>query len=924
MTKIKLLYFIFFLFCCQSIYAQKVSDPFITVDFKNATVNEFVTALESKSSYHFYYDSTIMDSLRITFKADQKNLIYILEGSLKNTNYYYAIGQNSSVFLTKNEPLKTDLAILYFNQTPDNKATDSLFKTETALTNENKANTAATTENKIYEIGIKTNEIKSGMATIAGYLRNFKTGEPIYGASILSMNSKIGTFSDRVGFYSLTLPKGNNTLQIKAVNLGETRRQLVIYNDGKFNIDLKEKIVTLKTVQISSQKNNNLKSVEMGVNKLDIKSIKQVPSVFGEPDILRVVLTLPGVQSVGEASTGFNVRGGAADQNLILLDESTIYNPSHFFGFFSAFNPEIVDNVELYKSSIPEKFGGRLSSVLEVTNREGNKKKYTGSAGIGLITSRLNIEGPIDSNKTSFILGARTTYSNWLLKLLPKDYKNSSASFTDINLGISHQINEKNSIIFSGYYSTDRFKLNSDTAYSYGNKNASIKWKHIFNPKLTGSLVAGFDKYNYNIKSENNEVNAYNLSFDIGQTNLKADFNYLLNDKHTVNFGLSSIYYTLHPGEFLPVGEKSLIKPDVVPTEQALESAVYVGDKFDITKELSISGGLRYSLFNFLGPYDVRTYVEGQPKTENTLVSTESFGRNKVIKTYHGPEIRLSARYNVSNSFSVKAAFNTLRQYIHLISNTTAISPTDIYKLSDPNIKPQFGNQISLGLYKNFSDNAIETSVEVYYKKIKDYLDYKSGASLVLNHHIETDVINTKGKAYGVEFFVRKNVGNLNGWMSYAYSRTLLKDDDITSIEKINAGNYYAANFDKPHAFNFIGNYRISHRVSFSLNLTYSTGRPITLPISKYYYAGAQRVYYSDRNAYRIPDYFRSDISFNIEGNHKLKQLTHGSWTAGIYNITGRKNAFSTYFTEQAGVIKGYKLSIFATVLPFVNYNIKF
>ena len=698
----------------------------------------------------------------------------------------------------------------------------------------------------------------------------------------------------------------------------------MLYSNGKLNIEMQEQITSLKEVRISAEKVANVRSGELGVNRLDIKAIKQVPAVFGEADVLRVILTLPGVQSVGEATTGFNVRGGAADQNLILLNDATIYNPAHFFGFFSAFNPDIVKDVQLYKSSIPEKYGGRLSSVLDVTDREGNKKKFTGSAGIGLLTSRLNIEGPIIKDKTSFIFGGRTTYSDWLLKLLPEDYKHSQASFYDLNLDISHQINERNNIYITSYISNDKFKLNSDTAYAYSNSNVNIKWKHNFSNRFYSVFTAGNDHYQYSTSSSDNPVNAYKLGFDINQTNFKADFTYYVNPKNTVDFGLSSILYKLNPGDFEPNGSKSLVVPNVVPAERALESALYLGDKYDITPDLLVSFGLRYSLYNYLGPQTVNYYAPNLPRESVNLVDSVTYKKNQVINTYHGPEIRASVRYNLGNNSSIKAGYNTLRQYIHLLSNTTAISPTDVWKLSDPNIKPQYGDQVSLGLYHNAKANTIELSAEVYYKRLKDYLDYKSGATLVLNHHVETDVINTQGKAYGAEFLLRKTAGKLNGWMSYTYSRTFLKQDDPNAGDLINKGNYYPANFDKPHDFNFTGNYRLSHRFSFSLNATYSTGRPITLPIAKYNYAGAERVYYSDRNQYRIPDYFRTDFSMNIEGNHKVHQLTHNSWTIGVYNLTGRQNAYSTYFTEQGGAINGYQLSIFAKPIPFVNYNIRF
>ena len=888
----------------------------LSVQYNNASLTQIAVDLESKTKVRFFYDPIQTDSLKITYSATQKPLAIILSDIFKGTNYQFTLS-GQEVFISKNKGLQIALAPAYYSGNSTPTSTEKV----SPLTGGNAQN--ANLSNKIYEIGRKTNEIKTKSVTIAGYLYDLKTGDPIAGGSIYVDKSTLGASSDDNGFYTLTLPSGPQTLLIKAAGHADARRQVVLYDDGKLNFSVQESIYSLKEVKISSERLANVKSLEMGVNRLDIKTIKQVPSVFGEPDILRVVLTLPGVQSVGEASTGFNVRGGSADQNLILLNDNTIYNPSHFFGFFSAFNPDIVKDVQLYKSTIPEKFGGRLSSVLEVNNREGNMKKFTGSAGIGLITSRLNIEGPIDSNKTSFIFGGRTTYSNWLLKLLPDTYKNSSASFTDFNLGITHIFNPKNKITLTGYYSNDSFKLNSDTSYRYSNKDASIRWRHDFNSKLNATFSAAADQYSYGVRSEGNAINAYKLDFSLGQYNVKGDFNYILN-KHTIGFGFSTQYYQLKPGNFNPLGEKSLVLPDVMPNEQALESAIYLGDKYDITKDLSVDLGVRYSLYNYLGPQTINNYLPGLPVTEINQIGTTAYEKNKVIQTYQGPEIRASARYAFSPNLSVKASYNTLRQYIHLLSNTTAIAPTDVWKLSDPNIKPQFGSQVSLGLYKNFKNQTIETSVEVYYKKLQDYLDYKSGAVLVLNHHIETDVVGTKGKAYGVEFFVKKNVGKLNGWMSYAYSRTLLKMDEPIAGTLINGGAAYPANYDKPHAFNFTGNYKMKARYSLSMNMTYSTGRPITLPIAKYVYAGSERVYYSDRNAYRIPDYFRMDFSFNMEGNHKLNQKTHNSWTFGIYNLTATKNAYSTFFIQEGGVIKGYKLSIFATAIPFVNYNIRF
>jgi hypothetical protein len=690
------------------------------------------------------------------------------------------------------------------------------------------------------------------------------------------------------------------------------------------NIDLQQEVMTLNNVVVTADKTNQVRNLQMGVQRIDVKTIKQVPAVFGEADVLRVVMMLPGVKSVGEASTGLNVRGGSADQNLILFNDATVYNPSHLFGLFSAFNSEIIKDVQLYKSGIPVKYGGRLSSVLEVNSREGNKKEYTGSAGIGLLTSRFNVEGPLIKDKSSFLFGGRTTYANWLLNLLPSEYKNSKASFYDVNLSTSHELNKNNNLYLTGYISHDGFNLNNDTSYSYGNKNFSVKWKHVFNNHWYTLVTSGYDNYAYGIESSKATEKAYKLSFDISQAYFKTHVNYFANSKHTMEFGVSTLLYKIHPGSYQPNGTGSLVNPTVIEAEQALESAAYISDKYNITSAFNIEAGIRYAIYNYLGAKTVNNYIPGAQITDNNRTGSTVYESGKFINTYQGPEYRITARYGFENDLSLKASYNTQRQYIQMLSNTAAIAPTDIWKLSDPNIKPQSGDQVSLGLYKNFNAGNIETSVEVYYKRMKGFLDYKSGASLVLNSHIETDVLSTKGKAYGVEFLLKKTTGKLNGWISYTYSRTLLQMNDTTQGTLVNRGEYYPANYDKPHDVSVAGNYRISHRYSISVNLAYSTGRPITLPIGRFDYAGGGRTLYADRNANRIPDYFRADLSMSIDGNHKVNQRFHNSWTFGFYNVTARKNPYSVYYVSENAVINGYKLSIFGTIIPYINYNIRF
>ncbi|MFI5136478.1 MAG: carboxypeptidase-like regulatory domain-containing protein [Sphingobacteriales bacterium] len=922
MKNLYLLIFCFAIFSRVG-FAQKKEVKLVSANFQQATIAQFVADLESKTDYHFFYDAAQFDSLKVTLRMTDKPLTSILDTAFSNTSYHYAI-VNHQIFLTKGRNIKTELAS-GFIETPANNQQATQNPAIVDYTDDrDKKVPEATTENKVYEIGVKTNVIKPGNALLSGYVQNIKSGEAVVGASIYVASTKTGVATDQFGYFTITLPRGRHLLNIRGMGMRDTHRQIIIYTDGMLNIEMQEQVNRLKEVKISADKVANVRGVELGITRLDIKNIKEIPAVFGEADILRVVLALPGVTSVGEATTGFNVRGGAADENLILLDGSTIYNPAHFFGFFAAFNPDIVKDIELYKSSIPEKFGGRLSSVLEITDREGNKKKFTGSVGLGLLTSRFNIEGPIVKDKTSFIFGARATYSDWLLSMLPIAYKNSSASFSDFNLGISHQVNDKNNISLSGYLSNDSFKLNSDTTYAYSNKSLILKWRHNFNNKLYSVIAGGADDYKYSVSSQANPINAFKLGFNIYQTNFRTDFTYYATNKHTIDFGLSSILYKIDPGSFEPDGSRSLVAPNVVASEHALESALYLGDKYDVNTNLSISAGVRLNIYSYLGPQTVDSYAPNLPKEPANVLDSTAYGKGHFIKTYIAPDIRLSARYLLNDNLSVKAGYNTLHQYLHLLSNSTSISPTDVYKLSDPNIKPESGDQISLGLFQNAKQNTIEMSVEVYYKRLRNYLDYKSGAVLLLNQHVEQDAINTKGKAYGAEFLLKKTAGKVNGWMSYTYSRTFLKQDDPNAGELINEGNWYPANYDKPHSFNFTGNYRFTHRYSVSLDIAYSTGRPITLPIALYEYGGSERVFYSSRNQYRIPDYFRSDFSINIEGNHRVHQRTHNTWTLGVYNVTGRQNAYSTYFTEEGGKINGYKLSIFATPIPFINYNIRF
>ena len=682
----------------------------------------------------------------------------------------------------------------------------------------------------------------------------------------------------------------------------------------------------LAEIVVVGGRQSAVRSTTMGSEKFKPQLLKNIPSAFGESDIMKVVLTLPGVTTVGEASSGYNVRGGATDQNLILFNGGTVYNPSHLFGLFTSFNSDAVEDVELFKSSIPVEYGGRISSVLKVTSKEANMQKLTGSASIGALTSKANVEVPIVKDHVSLLLNGRTTYSDWMLKQLPEDsgYKNGSANFYDFSGVLTWKLNSLHRLKIYGYWSHDKFSFSSQDKYGYENRNFSAEWRSLLNERVTLTASAGLDHYDYFNEDRNTPSMAARLSFGIDQIWGKLHVRQRLSEKQVLSYGLSVQHYNVQGGTYEPIGEESCITTDQLQREKALESAAFIDYEHSFTEKLSVSAGLRYSMFNALGPRDVNFYHDGELPTEETLLETRR--ETGIIKTYHAPEIRLSARYALMENLSLKAGFNTMHQYIHKVSNTSIMSPTDIWKLSDLNIKPQNGWQVAAGIYHETAGKKYEFSAEVYYKHIGDYLNYRSSAVLLMNHHLETDVISTKGRAYGVELQVKKPVGTLNGWVSYTYSRSQLRQDDERVAVPLNNGEWYPSEYDRPHEVKAVLNLKFTERYSFSSNFNYATGRPTTLPAGKYYDSYNQKYmpYYTDRNTYRIPDYMRLDLAFNIEPTHKLTSFLHTSFSIGVYNALARKNAYNVYYVTEGEEIKGYKLSVFGTAIPYVSLNIRF
>jgi hypothetical protein len=880
----------------------------ITGFFPGTSFIRFAELVEQETPYRFYFKQSDVKELTVNLEAKQDKLEDVLTVIFDKTELKFAISRDKEVFISRGEKMVVGFSPDYLLR----KATD---ETSSHIQDE-------FVRNRRYKLGISG---PGKEAKISGKILSLESQKTITGAIVFKRGSQRQTISDRDGRYEIVLPKGNQTLLIQNIGGYTEQRLLDIQGDATLDITIGEGIFSLSEVVVRSAALSNVSRPEMGVQSLSVQQLRKLPAVMGEVDIIRGILTMPGVNTAGEASVGFNVRGGAADQNLILLDQNTLYNPSHLFGFFSAVNSDMVQGVELYKAGIPASYGGRLSSVLQVTPKTGRQDKIGGSGGIGPMTGRLSLEGPIGSN-TTFVLGGRMTYSDWLLDYLEEkaDLGASRAYFGDFNANIQHKIGEKDKIRASGYYSKDQFQFDPDTVYRYSNLNYALTWTHYFNDKLEADFSVGQDRYDYQVQGEDNPLNSYLFGFDISQTFLKALFRHEKGERHLLTYGFHGIHYDLNPGKINPLGAESIVIPDDVPKERGLEASVFFGDEFEVNDQLTLSGGVRHNWFGYFGPQTLPDYAPGQAYLPENITGEISFGDGELIKSYLGPEVRLSGRYALNKWSSLKAGVNTMRQNIHLLSNSSVITPTDTWKLSDGFLQPQTGIQYALGYFRNMDNNAIEVSAEAYYRTMRNLLDYRSGATLVLNDHIEQEVLVTKGKAYGLELYMKKVTGKLNGSLAYTYSRSLLLTDPTEEKEKVNGAEWYPSNFDQPHTVNLVLNYELSRRLNTTLAGKYSTGRPMTLPVAKFEYGGSERVYFSDRNSFRIPDYFRLDLSVNLEGNHKVHKVAHGSWSLGVYNILGRDNAYSVYYIPEKGKLKGYQLSIFAEPIPFISYNFRF
>ena len=751
-----------------------------------------------------------------------------------------------------------------------------------------------------------------------------ENGEALEGINLFFPDLNKGTATDRLGRFSISLPPGEHLLRIEGLGFQPLQIQLGLYRDAQHRFVLTEQTEELDEVVVRNQENQNVESEMLGKSSLSLMEPKNIPLVLGEQNILKAATILPGISSAGEAATGFNVRGGKADQNLMLLNEAIVINPNHFFGIFQALNPFAVNRLNVYKGNIPIQYEGRTSSVFELSTKSPNREKFQAELSVGPITANALVETPVVKNRSGLMLGARSAHSDWVLRSLddPKLNK-SSARFHDLVLVYEDRLSEKDKVLATAYHSEDQFSITSDSLYHYTNTVAAINWKHQFNERNGASLVLSHSDYAFSIQYDGGVSNNFESAFALQIDAARLKFNSKLGEKHQLTFGSNLMRYKIDPGALRPLGSNSLIREEELQRETALEGSLYIADRIEVNDNFVLNVGAQFALYAALGPAIQRNYLPDSPKSDLSVTDIVTYPANTLYGQKVFPNYRLSGRYKFSANTSVKFAAISIYQFIHSLSNNTTASPIDTWRISSNHLRPQASQQLSLGVFHDQPQLGLEISLEGFYKRQENLVDFKTGAQLFMNEFIETDVLQGEGKAYGVEFLLRKKQGRHTGWLGYTYARSFIQLDSPFPTERVNNGAFFPTNYDKPHDLSIAWNYQMGKRLSLSTNVLYQTGRPITLPAGNYAFDGGEYVLFSNRNAYRIPDYYRVDASLNYDYKKKSSQRIGFAWSISVYNIFGRNNPFSVFFVAEDGEIKGRQSSIFNVPIPSLNLQLK-
>lgn len=893
-------------------YSQRADSIRVSAEFDNQNLEAVLADLEQKSSVPFYFRTAWVEGKNFTGKYELQLLTSILGEVLTETGLAFALYNNSSVIIAPADMLSREFSQEYYRM----KDRQSEFRNE----NNFKSTTQTIT------LGTKGSSPGPDGFRLHGTVSDKLEGQRLSGATILIKDLGMVLSTSANGEFDVTLTEGVHLAEIRIVGYEAANYSLNLQGPASWDITLLPEATELDEVMVrSTAENNNVVSEFAGVTKLTPIDLREMPVFLGEPDVIKSILTLPGVSTVGEGASGFNVRGGNIDQNLIMQDDALVFNSSHAMGFFSIFNPDAVKEVTLYKGHIPAQYGGRVSSVLDVQLKGNNYDNFKVSGGLGMLASRLTVETPLVKGKTSLLAGGRAAYSDWVLNLVSnRDVQNSSMAFYDFNVKVSQRIGDNGSLAISAYNSHDNFRYSDQFGFSWDMSNYSLRWSQAISPvlfsdmTLSGSLSA-------NASYQPSGIDGFTLNNGMNNYKFKEDLNYSGLEGHAINGGLEINAYVPEDETLAPYNEESAVIPYDGQKDRGVETAAYINDVFDITDKLSISLGLRFAYYTQIGPATVYEYTDGDRSDFNNMIDSTVYDSGEKVISYNGLEPRLSLRYIIDANSSIKLSYNRINQFIHLISNTAAALPIDYWQMSNNWFKPLIADNYSIGYFRNFRLNQWETSAEIYYRDLQNLVDYKDFPDLFLNRHLETELMSGAGRSYGLELFLKKKAGKLNGWVSYTYSRALVMIDDDETGERVNNGEWYPSKFDQPHNLSLVGNLHLNKTNNLSFNFTYSTGRPLTGPDSNYSLEGYLVPGYSERNEFRLPDYHRLDVSYTIERGKLRTNRFKDSFTISIYNLYARKNAYSVYFRrDQGNTFGGYKLAIIGAMIPSVTYNFQF
>jgi hypothetical protein len=900
---LKSLLFLFSFFFSFCVYSQPE-------DIKRLPAQEnikIIHSLEEKFGVKIFFDDALIEKTVLNTKASEMPTIEkALEALLNETEITFSKLQAESYILL---PAAVIRSITEKHDTLLNASSSTIV------------------------IGNLSNYRKNKSAVISGLILDGKTEKPLPGAIVVVKNMDLGVASDEKGMFELLLKPGNYIVFISCIGYEDYNVPIKVLSSGDFSIEMFEKSIKLEEVSVYARRaDKNVSGEQMSLIEIDRKLIKQLPLLTGEKDLIRSFSMMPGIKSTGEFGTGISVRGGGNDQNLFIIEETPLYNTSHVFGLISSVSPDIVSNVNLYKGFIPAEYGERASSVIDIQPKHGNEKQYRANGGIGLFSSRLAIEGPVLKNKISFLIAGRSSYSDWLLNKIPDvDLANSKAKFYDLYASMHAALSKKQRLFVMFYNSYDYFNYSNQLHYSNINNAGELKWVYSGSTVTNYSLALTFSENKIKKEDIERADTSYIHEHAISSLALRGDMVYNINQHNSLKTGFVAVKYGINPGEQRPYDANSSATTVSLGKNNGLETALYLSDNITVNTFISIYIGLRYSAFFNTGPSVIYNYQAGLPLSNATMLETTSYDDNDLIKFYHGPEPRLSIKYQFNSSMSTKISYSRNIQYISLISASAVQSPDDIWQVSGKYIKPIKSNAVAWGFYKNFKQNTFETSVELYYRYLKNLTEYKNGAKLSMNPHIETELLNATGNNYGIEILLKKNQGNIDGWISYTYSRSFRKTNGLYTEEIINNNKIYPSSFDKPHDLNLMLTYHYNRRLRFSANFTYSTGRAVTLPEAIYYTDNSWKVSYRDRNSERLPDYHRLDLSVSLDESLRLKKKWKGSWTFSVLNIYARKNAYSIFFKSEVPSKENnyrsfglYKLYIIGRPLVTITYNFIF